>query len=168
MKIKANKLSHPAEWLLKIIVMSKDYDYAIGDLTEIYEYMVKEEGWGKARHWLWIEVLRSLPGFLKSSISWRIVMFGNYLKITFRNIKRHKGYSFINIAGLSIGITLFILIISYVRNELSYNKFHTNLDRIYQIGTGNHNGTPVPMAELLRSNFPEIQQIVRFRNNYHS
>lgn len=168
MQTRSNKPSRPAEWLLKIIVKSKDYDYAIGDLTEICEYMAKEEGEGKARRWLWFEVLRSLPGFVKSSICWRIIMFGSYLKITFRNIKRYKGYSFINIAGLSIGITLFILIISYVRNELSYNRFHTNLKGIYQIGTGDHNGTAVPMAELLKSNFPEIRQIVRFRNNYHS
>jgi putative ABC transport system permease protein len=51
-------------------------------------------------------------------------MFKNYLKIAFRNIVRHKGYSFINIAGLAAGIACCMLIMLYVRDELSFDRYH--------------------------------------------
>ncbi|MFC1492925.1 ABC transporter permease [candidate division KSB1 bacterium] len=60
-------------------------------------------------------------------------MFKNYLKIAFRNILRYKGYSFINITGLAVGMTASILIFLYVQYELSYDKYHENADNIYRI-----------------------------------
>src|SRR5436190_8675795 len=58
-------------------------------------------------------------------------MFKNYLKIAFRNLKRNKGFSFINIFGLSIGMASAVLILLWIQNELSHDKFHTKGDRIY-------------------------------------
>ena len=60
-------------------------------------------------------------------------MLKNYLKIALRNILRAKVYSFINIIGLSIGIAGFALIFSYVYNEMNYDAFHDNADKIYRI-----------------------------------
>jgi len=60
-------------------------------------------------------------------------MFKNYIKIALRNIKRQKGYSFINIAGLAIGMACCILIHLWVQDELSYDRYHENADRIYRI-----------------------------------
>ncbi len=60
-------------------------------------------------------------------------MIGNYLKIALRNIKKHKGYSFINIAGLAVGMTCCILILLWVQDELSYDRYHKNADRIFRI-----------------------------------
>lgn len=60
-------------------------------------------------------------------------MFKNYLKIAFRNIKRQKGYSFINIAGLSLGLTCSILILLWIKDELSYDRFHENSDEICSV-----------------------------------
>ncbi|MEO6720377.1 MAG: ABC transporter permease [Ferruginibacter sp.] len=60
-------------------------------------------------------------------------MIKNYFKIAWRNITRHKGYSAINILGLAIGIAACVLILQYVTFELSYEKFHTNKDRIYRV-----------------------------------
>ncbi len=145
-----------------------DSDYALGDLWETFEHIAATEGTVKARLWFWAEVLRSLPGFVRNFFRWRTDMFINSMKLMLRNLRRQKGYSLINIAGLSLGIAVFILIMSYVANELSYNSFHTRLDRIYQIGTAENNGTPVPMADFLKQTFPEIEQAVRFRNNFHS
>lgn len=95
-------------------------------------------------------------------------MFKNYLKIAWRNIKRHKAYSFINISGLAIGMAVCILIIIWVQDELSYDRFHENGDRIYrltmdiQAGTALH--TPLcltPAAPALSRDFPEIINAVR-------
>ena len=60
-------------------------------------------------------------------------MIRNYLRIAFRNLWRHRGFSFLNIIGLTIGMTAFYLIFLYVRFELSYDSFHTKADRIYRI-----------------------------------
>ena len=61
-------------------------------------------------------------------------MLKNYLKMAIRNILRHKVYSIINIAGLSVGMACTILILLWVRYELSYDRHHTNADRIYRLG----------------------------------
>jgi putative ABC transport system permease protein len=60
-------------------------------------------------------------------------MFKNYFKIAFRNLNRNKVYSFINIAGLSIGLACAMLILLYVKDEVSYDRFHTNVSNIYRV-----------------------------------
>jgi len=94
-------------------------------------------------------------------------MFRNYLNITYRNILRKKAFSLINILGLSIGISIFILIVLFVRNERSYDTFHENYDRIYRLVTGNphdktsYAGTPAPLGPTMLNNFPEVINYVR-------
>ena len=58
-------------------------------------------------------------------------MFSNYIKITLRNILRYKGFSFINIAGLAVGLTSCLLILLWVQDELSYDRFNENAEQIY-------------------------------------
>jgi putative ABC transport system permease protein len=98
-------------------------------------------------------------------------MFKNYLYIALRNIKKHKGYSLINIIGLAIGMACCILITSYVLYELSYDNYHENSDRIYrlksdaQIGD-NHLHIPKsspPMAGYMVENYPEVLSATRLR-----
>lgn len=60
-------------------------------------------------------------------------MFKNYFKIAFRQLTRNKFYSVINILGLAIGLTSCLLILMYVKDELIYDKFHANRDRIYRV-----------------------------------
>ncbi len=60
-------------------------------------------------------------------------MLKNYLKIAFRNLFKHKGYSFINITGLAIGIACCVVVFLYVTDELSFDKYHSDLDRIYRV-----------------------------------
>lgn len=99
-------------------------------------------------------------------------MFKNYLKIALRNLKRYKAYSFINIAGLAIGLTCCIIISLWVIDELNFNKFHENCDRLYQIvgyrtadGFGrSQNETPVPLAPALQEEFPEVVASSRYRS----
>ena len=98
-------------------------------------------------------------------------MFKNYLKIAFRNIKKHKAYAFINIAGLSMGMACCILIISFIATELSYDRFHKNSEQIYRLGLdanvgGNQILMPVstaPAALALVQDYPEILDAVRLQ-----
>lgn len=99
------------------------------------------------------------------------IMFKNYLKIAFRNVKKHKAYAFINIAGLAIGMACCILIISFIATELSYDRYHKKTDRIYRLGLdadlgGNQILMPIstaPAAPTLVQNYPEILDAVRFQ-----
>ncbi|MGH7496408.1 MAG: ABC transporter permease [bacterium] len=96
-------------------------------------------------------------------------MFKSYLKIAFRNFLKYKAYSFINVAGLALGLGCCILMLLYVQDELSYDRFHVNAKQIYRlICEESQEGrvrrvanTFAPMAPALRAAFPEISKIVR-------
>ena len=99
-------------------------------------------------------------------------MFKNYLKTTWRNITRHKGYSFVNIAGLALGMACCITIASYLRFELSFDKFHQNGRRIYRLvenqffeGQDEQNlGQSTPWMGETFTDYPEISKAVNFVN----
>jgi len=89
----------------------------------------------------------------------------NYMKTATRKIRRQKGYSFINIAGLAVGIACCLLILSWVHFELSYDRFHTNAREIYRVISEFHSPggeinygltSPAPLAAALKENYPEI------------
>lgn len=96
-------------------------------------------------------------------------MIRNYIKIALRNITRQKGYAFINIFGLAIGFTCALLIFSWVYDELTYDRFHENLEQIYRVeqdqfysGQAYHvTVTPYPSAEGWKKKIPEIAESVR-------
>lgn len=98
-------------------------------------------------------------------------MIRNYLKIAFRNLWNNKGFSAINIAGLAIGLATCLLMLFYVTDELSYDKFNEKADRIYRVDGdiqfgGNHfvlAVAPDPMGPTLKKDFPQVEQYVRFR-----
>jgi putative ABC transport system permease protein len=91
-------------------------------------------------------------------------MLHNYLKIALRNLRRHKGYSFINIAGLAVGMACCILIMLWVQDELSYDRFNKNSDRIYRIVEYSDYGgnelhvalTPGPLSLAMEEELPEV------------
>jgi len=100
-------------------------------------------------------------------------MFGNYLKIAIRNMKRQKGYAFINTFGLAVGLTCFFLLMIYVRHELSYEKFHANSRRIFRVAihlpAWNYKGsmdfclTTALLAPALEDTYPEVVAATRLR-----
>jgi len=120
--------------LSRMAIHGEEYS-PLGDLEEEYNEMAKVMGVDRARFWFWIQILKAIPAFTKLKIYWSIQMFKNYMKIALRNIKRHKGYSIINIFGLAVGITCCILIFLWVQDEFSYDKFHENGNNLYLVGT---------------------------------
>ena len=91
-------------------------------------------------------------------------MFRNYLKIAWRSLMKNKTFSFINIFGLSVGLTCCMLITIYLYHEVSYDKYHKNIDQLYQLGTifigdGKESktpNTPAPMAAAMIQSFPKL------------
>ena len=97
-------------------------------------------------------------------------MLKTYLKIAVRNLSRHRFISIINLFGLTLGLTSCLLLAAYFLDELQYDKYHKNADRLYRVAldykwkTGDiHTATTSgPVAPLLKNNFPEIAAITRF------
>src|ERR1700712_3217683 len=102
-------------------------------------------------------------------------MIKNYLRSAWRNITRHKFISFINIFGLTIGFTCCLMIITYIVNELSYDKFNANAERTYRVtrifysrdGSENLHLSSVapPFGPLLKVAFPDIEKVTRVLPN---
>jgi len=90
-------------------------------------------------------------------------MLKNYLKIAFRNFKKRKGFSFINIVGLGVGIACCGLIFLWVQNQLSYDRFHENSNYLYGAYFSNgSNVTPPALANFLKSEYSQILNASRF------
>jgi len=95
----------------------------------------------------------------------RNYMLKNYLKISFRYLMRHKEYTLINILGLAVSISCCLLIMLFVRSELSYDTFHSKADRLYRVwqrekvdnNTFDNTVTPLPMVPAIKSTFPEAE-----------
>ncbi|MGZ3839445.1 MAG: ABC transporter permease [Flavisolibacter sp.] len=96
-------------------------------------------------------------------------MLKNYFKIAFRNLARNKAFSFINILGLAIGMASAILILLWIQNEVSFDQFHKNKDRIYEAWNRAEfsgklqcwNTTPKVLARTMERDLPEVEQAVR-------
>ena len=94
-------------------------------------------------------------------------MLRNYLKIAFRNISRNKSSSFINIGGLAIALTAFLIIMLFVRHEMSYDTFFPESESIYRLALENKGSQfnqvntvlPEPIAGELKELYPEVKDV---------
>jgi putative ABC transport system permease protein len=169
MENQKRKLPWMAGSLLKKFANKDNCSAILGDFQEEYNEVADSQGILRGRLWFWLLVIISFPSFIKNSLYWSWIMFRNYLKVALRNIKRHKGYSFINIAGLAIGMACSILIAIFVFYELSFDKHHEKASQIYRVG---HQFGPSidmkvafsapPMAQALLGDFPEIVHAARY------
>jgi len=171
MKSEFHKPPQIAEWLLYNSLGRYDRDFVIGDFAEFYEEIRCESGTLTAVFWYWLQIIKSIPHFINNFFFGRITMLKNYFLVAFRNFKKYKGYSFINVAGLAMAMACCILIFIYIINELSYDRYNEKADRIYRlIAILTLGGKPNPIASTnfppaiaLRNDFPEVINSARFR-----
>ena len=114
------------------------YEGIEGDLFEEYKSNIEQRGERIAKRRLFWSALRflKLEILLRNRISLKLIntiMIGNYMKVASRNILKRKMYSFINATGLSVGIAFCILIYLFIRDEKSFDQFHSNKARIYRL-----------------------------------
>jgi hypothetical protein len=167
-RTKEPRLSRFFEWLIRRIFRDEE-DAKLGDFMEIYSTLAEEKGEFRARLQFWGYLSRSIPRYIKDSLCMGATMFKNYLKIALRNIKKQKGFSFITVSGLGVGMACFILIYMYVSHEFSYDKYHDGADRIYRIETRVDFGSQEvsfesasdPLIPVLREKYPEVASGVR-------
>lgn len=141
----------------------------LGDYEEVYLDVLGSKGRFVANLWYMMQIIILIPITFSESTKWSLLMLRNYTKIALRTIKRHKGFSFINITGLALGISCCVLIALFVFYELSFDKFHTDAKDIYRVtlkysygGPQNHfTYTPAPLMRTMMNEFPEIEQGVR-------
>lgn len=144
-----------------------------GDLMELHGERVKELGKRKADIKFIVDVLQLFrPGIIKKLSNEKLIntdMLANYLKVGFRNILRYKVYSSINIFGLAVGMAASLLIVLYIADELSYDRFLKDSDHIFRIGSsgrfeGNEFRMAVsspPIARAMLEEIPEVTAATR-------
>ena len=112
---------------------------------------------------------------LANEFSWRFSMLKNYFKIALRNFKRQKGYSFINIAGLTLGMACCLLLFQYVAYETSFDQFHTKKERIFRaafdvtqrgVGQGVFPFAGYIFGPTMAQEVPGIARYTRYHLNY--
>ncbi|MBN1270642.1 MAG: ABC transporter permease [Candidatus Aminicenantes bacterium] len=162
----------PAIWLVKRMERYRINHAVLDDMREVFTYIYRERGLFFAGLWYWAQCFDAAFKNSLFNVKWRVIMFKNYIKMTMRQLKKHKGYSFINVFGLSVGMACCIFILLWVKDELSYDRFHTNADNIYRVTEHQYDSsgdyfpvavTPWPLAEALKTDFPEIVESSRLR-----
>ena len=166
-------------WGLRLlgVLIGERRNYGLfGDIEELYERQAASTGRFRASLWLWVQMARTLIHSLFNSLYWSGVLLKSSLKITYRNFKRQKLYTVINLAGLAVGMACFILIMTFVHYQTGFDSFHENAGRIYRLtmaGTlskedfnlATSNGAIAP--DLIKE-LPEIENVVRLRRGYRT
>jgi len=161
-----------AKWILSHLRYFSLEHLIQSDLEEEFQRQSLENGRAWAVLWYWGQVLFALWSNFRHSISFGGIILRNYIKITFRSIRRHKLFSFINIAGLAAGIACCILIFVWVRDKQSFNRFHEKIDRIYLVRShiqsantiSQISGSPPMLGPALQFEYPEVINMVRLFN----
>lgn len=150
-------------------------DHIEGDLLEEYSVRLKKSGKRKADIRFIIDVLLLFrPGIIKPTEGYKNLntygMFKNYFKVASRNIVKRKTYSFINAFSLSIGIAFCILIYLFIRDEKSFDQFHSNKNQIYRVEAIGNSKSPsrrnatlqFGLRNVLKDELPEVKYATRF------
>lgn len=171
MSPRPRKLSPPkiAEWVLKQVFPDDGMHTSAGDFEEVYREIAKKKGVIRAHSWYLMMVFVSLLPYVFGKIYWSIVMIKSYLKTALRHFSRQKGFTLINMLGLTLGLACCIVIFLYVDNETSYDKYHEDLDNIYRIAvrsespnlTSESAQVSAPVAQVLRDNFPQVEKVAQ-------
>jgi len=142
-----------------------------GDIYELYQVNIKRYGLVRAKYLFILDVLLTVPFALKRRSKLKInhtVMLKNQIKIAIRVFLKHRTQSLINISGLSLGLACSILIMLWVQDEMSFDKFNRNYESIYRVVADwpkndwrGYEGTPDQLGEVAKEGVPEINNVAR-------
>ena len=158
-----------SEWLMARLSWPEDREAVLENLREEYADRLRSKGKMSACWWYRIHVFRSVFPFLGFQWRWRLAMLRNYLKIALRSMLKTRGYSFINMAGLSVGMASSILILMWMNFEMSYDQFHERVDSLYRItwesnwGGSSRMGwnTSYPLGPILKNDLSDVLEYTR-------
>ncbi len=166
-----NKPPRIARWILSVTNRKSNREIVLGDFEEFYDEILAEHGALFSYVWFYIQALKSIPKFLKSTFYWGAVMFNSYIKIAWRNIRKHFFTSATNIIGLALGMACCILMLLWVHDELSFDSFHENGSQIYRVISEIHSNegvsynarTPNALSPVLKEDFPEVVNSIKYQ-----
>lgn len=167
--------SQPPKWAIKLLhfyCKPSKLEVIEGDLFELFDIRQIESNSVKARRKFIWDVIRffkwrNVKGLEDIHSLTTIAMFRNYFKVSVRSLLRHKFYSFINILGLTIGMTCCMFILMFVNHEMSYDQFWKDSERIFRV-TLNKTGpyTPAQLVKQMKTDYPEVEQGSRISGPY--
>jgi putative ABC transport system permease protein len=114
--------------------------------------------------------VKSAPAFFFAAVYWRFAMIGNYLKLTLRHVRRRPEFAAVNIGGLAVGLAGCILAFFFIRDEFAFDRFHSHVERIYEVKSkilAGDKDNPVfletqgPVGPTLAANFREVEAATR-------
>ena len=164
----------PPQWLVKLLrfLLKDEYLEEIeGDMEERFLDNLEQFSANKAKRlyaWDTLKLFRPMliRGLKRDYRLNHMAMFRNYFKIGWRNLLKHKGYSLINLLGLTLGITGAILIFTLVKYHLSFDTFHAKVERIYRVTSEFHQeeisreaNVPQPIGKALRNDYTFAEKI---------
>lgn len=169
-----NKHSNPLFKVLRVVCPDHLYEEIEGDLIQKYKRDIKTFGKRKATQNLrWNTILFLRPGIVlrnKINLKTRNLMLRDYSKIILRQFARNKTFSIINVLGLTIGITVLLLITQFVLFERSFENFNEKADRTYRVNLYNTNngvfssissGTVPALAHSIKQSISGVESIAR-------
>ena len=159
-----------AAWLLNHLLPDNEWQTPLGDFEEYFHAVTEDRGALAAHAWYWGQVLGLIPRRITNTLYWSTIMLRNYVTVALRSLRKYNAYTAINLAGLAVGMACCLLIYLYVQDELSYDRYHENADRIYRLAvdwetpdrTYPNALTSAPMGPQVLADYPEVQAAVRF------
>jgi putative ABC transport system permease protein len=156
-------------WLLRRLWLYEEKHSVCGDFEETFFRLVSQRGSFYARWWYRFQAAKSLLSYLRLTIYMASAMFKNYGLISWRNIRKNKVYTLINLVGLAVGIASCFIILIHIRYELSYDRFHENASQIYRVvlertrpDRTRYWGWNSPrVSEAMAADYPEVVKRVR-------
>jgi putative ABC transport system permease protein len=140
----------------------------LAEHEDLFRLRAASRGRRRAILWYWSQVAVAFAAALREGFVGSRDGLVSHLKIARRILKRHKGYAFLNIAGLSAGLTCVLLIMLYVRHEWSYDRYHPDSGRIYRVagrsrtqGLGDGALSPNALAPALMAEYPDVESAAR-------
>jgi putative ABC transport system permease protein len=147
--------------LLRFLLRHEDAEGREAEFDELFKEEARERGSKSARRAYRAQFVLSLPSLVTNFINWEAAMLKNYLTIAWRNIVKNKGISFINVAGLALGMACSLLIFLWVDGQMSTDKSQPNKDRIFRLEEGDWADLQTSYRKVLET-FPEIEKYVQF------
>ncbi|MGG7661755.1 ABC transporter permease [Dyadobacter sp. BHUBP1] len=167
-----------AEQLLYLFCSAAQVEEVQGDLQERFQKCASRWGMRRAKLRYVLEVLgfarfvfiKSQKTTLYPTPNYSVGMLSNYLRISWRSLLKSKGFAFINIVGLAVGMTAAALIFLWIQNELQFDRQYSRTDRIYQIYNRDvfnsektvWSTSPSPLAPVLKASYPDIELATRY------
>ncbi len=147
--------------LVRLFLRHEDAQGRGAEFDALFGEERRQRGFESARKDYFVQVILSLPGLVTNFIAWEAAMLKNYLTIAWRNTVKNKGISFINVAGLALGMACALLIFVWVDGEMSMDRSQPNKDRIFRLEEGDWVALQTSYRKVLET-FPEVERYVQF------